>query len=825
MASSEDLGHAMKFCKLNASNYRTWAFNMKLYLENQDLFDHVDGTAIAPANSTSEAQRHAFRRAAKKAWTSICLAVEPEEQIHIRETSTAKEAWDTLKEQFARQSILQKVRLRQRYYSCKFQRNGNMLQHINTLKSLYDQLREIGAEIDDQELAMTLLASLPDEFKPLITALDAVGESNLSFQKVKAMLLNDFDRNSDNFAVQKSENALFAKRNVHGRRGFQGRGRRGSVSRGAGNAGNLHADKVFTGTCHFCKERGHYARDCPKKNSRNFNHSNLNAANYSGSHDNDDNHDEALITTSHSIDKQRNSWIIDSGATQHMTYQRECLSDYVEFKNPATVSMGDDHVILAHGKGVYRLKAYIDGCEQSIALQNVWYLPELGKNLLSVKAMIDLGALIQFEGQQCKILRNSKVLGIGEVQGKLYILKTTSEQANTVEDSSNPELWHYRFGHLGMENMRKLSEINMVNGIDTIHLNESKLLCEGCVKGKQHKLPYPTKSDHRASEVLEIIHSDVCGPMNVDSYGNSRYFVTFIDDYSRYTSAYFLNRRSEVLGKFKEFVNIMSNLTGKKVKILRSDNGGEYLSEEFTEYLKEQGISHQLTVPYNPAQNGVAERMNRTVVESARCLIYHANMPLKFWAEAINTAVYQRNRSPTTALKDTTPYESFFQEKPDVANLKVFGCIAYSHVPAELRKKLDPKSKKTIFIGYPEGTKGYKLNDLTSKRFIRSRDIIFCENKFHDFEKTSFTNSDVHFSPNVVNEEEYVNAKENTEQVGETYEQRFMNQVAKLPEKRQRQPPQRFVEDDSCNVADVLTADIDEPTSLKEAINGEYSTQ
>ena len=139
---------------------------------------------------------------------------------------------------------------------------------------------------------------------------------------------------------------------------------------------------------------------------------------------------------------------------------------------------------------------------------------------------------------------------------------------------------------------------------------------------------------------------------------------------------------------------------------------------------------------------------------------------------------------------------------------------------------MDPKSTKTIFVGYPEGTKGYKLYDLTSKRFIRSRDVIFCEQKFHNFENTSSSNSDVHFYPNIADEEENLEDMENIEQVGETYEQRFINQIANLPEKRQRRPPERFTgEDDSCNVADVLTADIDEPRSLKEAITGEYSTQ
>ena len=166
-----------------ASNYRNWA-----------LFGHVDGSAASPAEDAADTVKNAFRSASKKAWTYICVAIEPEQQIHVRDTTTAKEAWDTLKNQFARESILQKVRLRQSYYSCKFPSDGNMLAHINHIRSLHDQMKEMGINVDDEELAMTLLGSLPDQFKPLITALDAVGEDNLSFEKVKGMLLNDADR-------------------------------------------------------------------------------------------------------------------------------------------------------------------------------------------------------------------------------------------------------------------------------------------------------------------------------------------------------------------------------------------------------------------------------------------------------------------------------------------------------------------------------------------------------------------------------------------------------------------------------------------------------
>lgn len=188
-----------------------------------------------------------------------------------------------------------------------------------------------------------------------------------------------------------------------------------------------------------------------------------------------------------------------------------------------------------------------------------------------------------------------------------------------------------------------------------------------------------------------------------------------------------------MLSKFKEFVNLVTNLTGKSIKTLRTDNGSEYCSKEFESFLKAKGIVHQLTVPYNPAQNSVSERMNRTLVKSARSMMSHGKTPVELWAEAINTAVYLRNRSPTTSLKDTTPYECLFKQKPDVVNLTVFGCEAFAQIPEKQRKKFDEKSRKAVFIGYPEGTKGYKLYDPSSRKFIRSRDVVFVEEKFHDF--------------------------------------------------------------------------------------------
>ena len=165
------------------------------------------------------------------------------------------------------------------------------------------------------------------------------------------------------------------------------------------------------------------------------------------------------------------------------------------------------------------------------------------------------------------------------------------------------------------------------------------------------KTLFPKISSTRATKPLELVHTDVCGPMNVESAGGSKYILTFTDDYTRYVTVYFIKSKADVLTKFKEYTALMENLSpnSHRLKTVRSDNGGEYTSNKFKEFCNEKGISHEFTTPYSPQQNGVSERLNRTLLEKARSMIYHAEVPSKFWAEAINTAVYLHNRSPTAA--------------------------------------------------------------------------------------------------------------------------------------------------------------------------------
>ena len=187
------------------------------------------------------------------------------------------------------------------------------------------------------------------------------------------------------------------------------------------------------------------------------------------------------------------------------------------------------------------------------------------------------------------------------------------------------------------------------------------------------------------------------------------------------------------------------------------------------------GIVHEYTNPYTPEQNGVSERYNRTIMEATRTMLLHARLPLFFWAEAVNSAVYVRNCSPTTSLPGKTTYECWFGKKPDLSNLRVFGCVSYVHIPSQLRKKLDQKSEKSIFIEYPDGTKGYKLYSLKSKKFLRSKTVLFHEDEFHNFD-LDMTQEKLCTFPNIDDDELILNNNKSDENIID------VNEVAEVNE-------------------------------------------
>jgi Integrase core domain. len=256
----------------------------------------------------------------------------------------------------------------------------------------------------------------------------------------------------------------------------------------------------------------------------------------------------------------------------------------------------------------------------------------------------------------------------------------------TQEEHNNncQHTWHRKFGHRDPEIIKDLENKDLASGIKIKDCGIRKQ-CDCCIKGKMTRKPFPKQSYSSTNAILDLIHTDVCGPIQITTPANKRYILTLIDDYSRYTKICLMQYKSEVAGLIKEFIVFCKTQHQKVPKVIRSDRGREYVNNELRQYLKSEGIQIQYTVTYSPQQNGVARKKNRSLLEMTRCMLIDSELHDKYWGEAVNTANYLQNRLPTRC-RDITPYELWYSRKPDIKHLQIFGCTAYVHIPKEQRR-------------------------------------------------------------------------------------------------------------------------------------------
>jgi hypothetical protein len=224
------------------------------------------------------------------------------------------------------------------------------------------------------------------------------------------------------------------------------------------------------------------------------------------------------------------------------------------------------------------------------------------------------------------------------------------------------------------------------------------------------------------------VHSDICGPLETD-IGGGRYILLFIHHATRHTDAYILKYKSEALEKFKEWNALREKESGKQVKRFCTDGVREYTSKKFPEYLKSEGILKDMTTPYTAQSNGVVEWANRTIMDRVRCMLDDAGLSNKYWAFAVSVVVYLKNRTPMGSIVGKTPYEAWHGRRPLLKHLRVFGCLAFIHVPKEKQKKLDYRATPGIFVGYSISTKQYFVYDPLARTLHRSRDVVLREGK------------------------------------------------------------------------------------------------
>ena len=367
----------------------------------------------------------------------------------------------------------------------------------------------------------------------------------------------------------------------------------------------------------------------------------------------------------------------------------------------------------------------LDG--SSVILTGVRYMLGMSRNLISYGMLETSGChyigkdlMVNFYKDDQRFLSGKYFQGLYYLQGTVLRGEVNISKA----EKNMTNVWHSRLGHMSLNNMSELVKRGYIIDKDVKTLD----FCEHCIIGKSHKQSFP-KAKHLTNGILEYVHSDLWGSHSTpDSLAGHKYFVTFIDDFSKKIWMYFLKTKYEVFSKFREWKVETEKKTDKKIKCLRTDNELEFCNRHFDEYYKQSGIKRHKTFIYTPQQNGVSERMNMTIMDKVICMLAEFGLDQSFWAEAASTAIYLINRSPNFTLDFKLPKEVWSGFKPDLGHLRTFGCSACVHVTEE---NTGPRALKGVFVGYPMGTKGYRVWMPQEGRCRTSRNMIFNEDELY----------------------------------------------------------------------------------------------
>jgi transposase InsO family protein len=717
-----------------AANFSSWKARIVLLFQENELWDIVEGTTATPVGATpvvaiptDPAALTAFTKKDIKAKRILFDVVKDHIIPHVSSKTYVHEMWTALKNLFQNFNENRKMVLREKLKSIKMTKSESVTCYLSRITLVRDELGAVGEVIPSTELVRTALNGVAKPWAVFVEGIVA-RENVPSWDRLWDDFVQEETRRGyvhgvGSSGVQEDEENVALAAKGKGKKTKKRGNLGGHNEKGKNKKGEKDMSKV---RCWACQKQGHYAATCPER--KKGNKKNVAASVAVGEFTAQFEQEFSLVAGSSSSTSSSVVWYIDSGASRHMTGVRSQFSELTERTLETDVVLGDDRTVRAAGVGtvIFQRESL-----PPLKLTDVLYVPGLTWNLVSVSTIEDRGYEVVFRGGQVLLypkggnIASARVIGVR--QEKLYRMIFQAAGALTCSTSSRDlcEIWHRRMGHLHHGALRILRDI--ATGLPDFSIDQYDV-CRGCAMGKYAKAPFPA-SDNRSAGILDLIHSDVSGRMSSPSLSGYLYYVLFIDDYSRKTWIYFLKTKGEVFKRFQEFKALVENQTGKKIRCLRSDNGGEYTSKDFDDYCVREGIRREMTVAYNPQQNGVAERKNRSIVGAARAMIHDQGLPLFLWAEACNTAVYLQNRSPHRALGNVTPDEAFTGQKPQVGHLRIFGCVTYSFIPKELRKKMEPTAEKGIFVGYNEVSKAYRIYIPTLKRVVVRRDVKFEEQK------------------------------------------------------------------------------------------------
>uniref|UniRef100_A0A2N9F8N5 Integrase catalytic domain-containing protein n=1 Tax=Fagus sylvatica TaxID=28930 RepID=A0A2N9F8N5_FAGSY len=745
--------------KLDSTNFIVWKHQLSSILRAYSMINFVDGTVQSPSRFLVDAEGNSTTTVNPEfqSWdirdqallTLINSTLSPSVLPMVVGQDTAQSVWKTLEHRFTSTSRSNVLNLKIELHNLK-KGSESVSSYLQKIKNSRDKLIAVGTLIDDEDLLHIILKGLPREFGPFCSSI-RTRNAPVSFEEIMVLLQTEEQSLAESFDSGKDLNSMaiieveaeiiITEEEVdsaptsHSNASTQGNTQFSNNQYPSSNAftqGNAQFSQNFQGKsensrplCQICGKLGHQALDCYHR---------MDFA-YQGRHP--PARLAAMASTSNSSQIQAGeTWLTDTGATDHLTSNLDNLTGHTPYQGHDQVAVGNGQAIPIKNVGTGQLSTQI--C--NFQLHNLLHSPKISSNLLSVhKLCKHNNCSCYFDSNKFMIqaLPSGRVLYRGLSENGLYPIHTQPSVPPSVSPSSSIQaflssknkwqLWHQRLGHPSDRVL--VSAIPSLSSCISVNNKHVQHHCKHCLIGKMHKLPF-VSSQFQSTRPLELVHSDVWGPAPINSSNGYRFYLLFVDDYSRFSWLYLLHRKSDVLQTFKHFQASVENQLSQKIKILRTDCGGEYTSNEFNTHCASHGIIHHFSCPHTPQQNGLVERKHRHVIESALTLLSNAGLSITYWSYAVSTAVHLINRLPTPTLSHQTPWEMLFHKPPDLVHLRTFGCLCFPYLRPYTTHKLQPRTTPCLFLGYPTYSKGYICLDPHTHRVYISRHVLFNESEF-----------------------------------------------------------------------------------------------
>jgi len=808
--------------KLMGPNYLDWMRALRLTLRYEDKEYVLDEQIIEiDRNTASPEEITAYNKHCTDSTKASCIMVSTmsSELQKMFDESWAYEINEKLREMFAKGQRQERLEVLKALKKCQHKDGESVCAHVQKMQRLIERLEKLDVKFDKNLAIDMVLDSLPDSYDPFIMQFHMNdGETNMMqlhnlLQRAEQGMKKSHVLSSSTAVAQ--VNAIRPgkgkKRKATTQPAWKGKAHVGESSKGSKRMVNRDippSKEPKQATCFHCGQIGHWRRNCPKYLQELKESKGKSPATVSG-----------MYLIKHTNLKCSNSWVLDTGCGVHICSVLQGLSECKELQpGKLNLIMGNGRSAPVTKMGIFEL--VLDSGFR-LELVNCCYSSDMSRNIISFHALFKQGFRYYFDNLNGDILVHKDDLFVFKAtpcNGVYESVVCDNNLSNVLAiDSSNEldhaSLWHCRLGHINKKRIAQLQKDGVLESFDL----KSNDACESCLLGKMTKSPF-TGSLQRGEGLLDLIHTDVCGPFRSTTKDDNRYYVTFIDDYSRYGYVYLIKHKSDTFEKFKEFKNEVENQLGRKIKVLHSDRGGEYLSLEFNEYLKECGIVSQLSPPRTPQLNGVAERRNRTLLDMVRSMMTRAPLSTYFWGYALETAAHILNLVPTKKV-EKTPHEIWTGRKPSLAHIKVWGCEVF--VRHESQDKLANKSEKCLFIGYPQKSYGYLFYRPTNNVVFVARRGVFRERELIAKEVSG---SNIDF-------EEIQESNDEIPDVGTSIQPEVEIPVEPVDESlplrrsaRVSHPPEFYglhitAEGDTL-ISDRTLVNLDEPANYKEAMEG-----